>query len=130
MDPLGATDLRDKWEMERLSPISSSVSTLKVPRQFGHTGKTASKHQKSASQHVNHVIFHRCNKDTRPEESSFHGERLGVRDGKVTALRWGGGRGGTEGPPLPPGREEPQSQNLNSLFTGTQGRGVVGGGFK
>lgn len=54
----GAVDLRDKREMECLSPISSAVSTLKVPRQFGHMGKTASKQQKLASHQVNHVIFH------------------------------------------------------------------------
>lgn len=54
----GAADLRDKREMERLSPISSAVSTLKVPRQFGHMGKTGSKQQKWASHQVNHVIFH------------------------------------------------------------------------
>lgn len=39
MDPLGTADFRDKWEVESLSPISSSVSMLEVPRRFGHMGK-------------------------------------------------------------------------------------------
>lgn len=55
----GAADLRHKRKIECLSPISSAVSTLEVPRQFGHRGKTASKQEKSARQRVNHLIFHR-----------------------------------------------------------------------
>lgn len=58
-DPPGAADLRDEREMERLRPISSSVWTLQVPRQFAHMGKRASKQPKSASHQVKHVIFRR-----------------------------------------------------------------------
>lgn len=56
----GAADLRDTREMERLSPISSAVSTFKVPRQFGHMGKTASKQRTSASQQVNRLLHGGC----------------------------------------------------------------------
>lgn len=79
----GAADLRDKREMEHLSPISSAVSTLKVPRQFGHMGKTASKQENSASHQVNHVILHRHATRRRQEEvlmSQRSGDVVGYVD--------------------------------------------------
>lgn len=63
MDPLGTVDFRDKWEVESLSPISSSVSMLEVPRRFGHMGKKQPGQFRGSIKLANHlgnyVIFHR-----------------------------------------------------------------------